>query len=154
MVFNAEDFLEVGRIALAKNEGDECPSVVLGRGISICGKSSMTHQSTHSPADSVRLAPWNNVMETRKVDRIAIGGWVTLCLLSANIDSRDEACISQNRQSRECNKHFPLFGASEILRYKEAETMYNERVDQRENRRVTKEGLGEGTNKCTKTKRQ
>ena len=66
----------------------ELPVLFYRRGISVCDQSSRKHTGTHIPADSVRRAPRNNVMEARKVNCIAIGGWVTtLCLLSADIGS-------------------------------------------------------------------
>lgn len=68
MICDAVDFLDVGRVALAEDEGDEGPSIV-------------------TPGDSVRRPPLNDVMEARKVDCIAIWGWVTLRLLNAEIGS-------------------------------------------------------------------
>lgn len=68
MVHDTADLLDVERVALAEDEGDGGSGVVL-------------------PADSIRRAPWHDVMEARKVDCIAIGGWVTLCLLSTDIGS-------------------------------------------------------------------
>lgn len=44
------------------------------------------HESTHSPADSVRFCALNNVVEAGKLYWIAIGCWVfTLRLLGAEI---------------------------------------------------------------------
>ena len=86
MVYDAIDFLDGERIALAEDEGDEGPGIVLGEG-SVSDQRRRKHKSTNAPADSIRRASWNDVMEARKVDRIAIGGWVTLCLLRADIGS-------------------------------------------------------------------
>lgn len=72
------------------------------------------HKSTNTPADSVRRAPWNNVMEARKVDRVAIGGWFTLCLLRANIGSCDEARKGQKCQNRKCKMHVSLLERSKF----------------------------------------
>lgn len=86
MVYYTPNFLDVERVALAEDERDRGPSIVL-RKVSVCDQSSKKHKSTHAPADSVRLAPLNGVMEARKVDCIAIGSWVTLRLLGAEIGS-------------------------------------------------------------------